>query len=202
MDTVNTIPIFPSLLSHTKCHDFDEIRQELIDWCYDFRKRHDGVQLSNVGGWQSTSYFDCDKENFLKYRKYISDKIGISIGKFLSEQKCSKYYITNIWANINGPNDYNDLHDHPGADMSGVLWVSSSENSGDFIFENPNCFGQQNLMEKLKDDFKDTLNYHQTIYYKPVDGEMLLFPANLKHCVRQNKSNKDRISIAFNVNII
>jgi len=202
MNEINTIPIFPSLLSHIKCQDFDDIKTDLISWCYNYKNCNDSVQLSNIGGWQSINNFDWDKENFTKYGKYISKNIGDSIGYFLSEEKCSKYFISGIWININGENDYNDLHDHPGADLAGVLWVSCPANSGKFIFENPNMYGQNNILNFSKEEIKSSLNYYHTFHFEPRDGEILIFPSNIRHCVRPNKSNQDRISISFNINVV
>jgi uncharacterized protein (TIGR02466 family) len=202
MNEINTIPIFPSLLSHIKCDDFEEIKEDLIEWCLNYKKSNKSVQLSNIGGWQSVDNFDWDKENFTRYGKYISNNVGSAIGHFLSEEKCSKYYITNIWANINGTNHYNDMHNHPEACLSGVLWVSCPEKSGNFVFENPNVYGQHSILTAAKDDVQESLNYYHTLYFTPKDGQMLIFPSDLRHCVRPNKSDQDRITISFNINIL
>ena len=40
-----------------------------------------------------------------------------------------------MWLNINGPNSYNVCHRHPGSDLSGVIWVKQTPESGRFVFD-------------------------------------------------------------------
>ena len=38
--------------------------------------------------------------------------------------------------------------------------------------------------------------------YEAVEGGLMLFPAHLEHKVLENKSDEDRISVSFNLNLI
>ena len=40
-----------------------------------------------------------------------------------------------------------------------------------------------------------------SMHFKPQEGEMMIFPAWLRHAVTPNESTQDRISIAFNFDI-
>ena len=41
-----------------------------------------------------------------------------------------------------------------------------------------------------------------TYYFVPKEGTILIFPSSLEHEVKENKSNEDRISFSFNVQLI
>ena len=38
--------------------------------------------------------------------------------------------------------------------------------------------------------------------FDPVEGMMMMFPSDLLHGVEENKSNKDRISLSFNILVL
>ena len=41
-----------------------------------------------------------------------------------------------------------------------------------------------------------------TYYFPPTEGRILIFPSNLDHEVKENKSDEDRISYSFNITLI
>ena len=41
-----------------------------------------------------------------------------------------------------------------------------------------------------------------TYYFTPKEGRILIFPSNLQHEVKENKSDGDRISYSFNIKLI
>ena len=57
-------------------------------------------------------------------------------------------------------------------------------------------------MLSYTDDFKEQTNYYYDYIYEPREGSMLIFPAHLVHRVEENKSEKDRISISFNIDLL
>jgi ectoine hydroxylase-related dioxygenase (phytanoyl-CoA dioxygenase family) len=48
-------------------------------------------------------------------------------------------------------------------------------------------------------NFKKENNAYLSYYFDPMEGGMILFPSHLAHRVNENKSDEDRISIAFNI---
>ena len=145
--------------------------------------------LSNDGGWQSV-----DKELDL-----ISNII---------KRHCKKYFrhlgngnaecnIVAQWANVNCPGSSNIVHHHGDCDFSGVYYVRVPENSGDLLvhnFEAPN-----NNLSKVFTNTTHTSTGHRV---EPEEGLIVMFPGNLKHSVTTNRSNEDRVSIAFNLDVI
>jgi uncharacterized protein (TIGR02466 family) len=103
------------------------------------------------------------------------------------------------WLQFNQPNSYFVRHDHYGAFISGCVYLQMPENSGNILYHNPletrrisNTF-----FEKIKKEENDYNFSHIT--YTPVVGEMIIFESWLQHTVQQNMSDKNRISIGFNI---
>ena len=49
------------------------------------------------------------------------------------------------------------------------------------------------------EDIKEKYHLHDTTWFNPQAGSMLIFPADLRHRVERNCSDEDRISIGFNL---
>jgi uncharacterized protein (TIGR02466 family) len=103
------------------------------------------------------------------------------------------------WLQLNQPQSYFVRHDHYGALVSGVLYITVPENSGDIIFHNPlearrvtNVFFDRTKIEDNDYNFNH-------VKYSPIEGEMLFFESWLQHTVGQNLSKDDRVSVSFNI---
>jgi uncharacterized protein (TIGR02466 family) len=99
-----------------------------------------------------------------------------------------------MWININNYKDFNILHSHSNSTISGVYYVKTNEKSGSICFQHPGepIFGEYKVDEYNK--------INSNIYCLPsLQNTLYLFPSTLKHFVRPNQSNEDRISIAFNL---
>lgn len=82
------------------------------------------------------------------------------------------------WFNDMGPGDRTSLHAHEENDelLSAVYYVTVPENSGDLLLH------------------KDPAE----IRIHPEEGMLVLFPPDLEHEVAENRSDSNRLSIAFN----
>jgi uncharacterized protein (TIGR02466 family) len=91
--------------------------------------------------------------------------------------------------------DYSEVHSHANSVISGVWYLSTTENSGDFVvardvglFGNTFIFGPE-ISNSINQYFKS---------FKPNIGDMYIFPSTLKHKITECFDDTDRISIAFN----
>jgi hypothetical protein len=89
----------------------------------------------------------------------------------------SDYRIKRAWINVNGPGHSNRWHRHHINDYTAVLYVQVPENSGIMEFR------------------VDRVDYP----IQPVAGKLFVFSSNYMHCVHENKSQDNRISMAFNI---
>lgn len=167
-----------------------DINNSIIDFLYERSKDEKTRFASNEGGWHSD--MDLSQEETFKP---IIEFIEWGVRDLSLESKMSyRTYNLFLWANINGPGDYNATHDHPDCHISGVYYVKLPEGDcGSLRFYNPMF----------------TYNYFSKGYNPPykqprvqVDGKeggLLLFRAPVLHDVTRNNTNEDRISLSFNI---
>ena len=188
--------IFPVTIHRFDVKGFDEIKNDLIDYAYAFQKQDlKGKQKSNRGGWQSDTF--TVKREVTLLNTFLLD----TLSGFFKYEIFDKFYNFNLtaWVNINKPDTYNVSHDHPGVDMSGVLWVKAPKNSGNIIFESPYMWSGDTEINSYTEDFKKLNKQYQIHYFEPEEGSLLIFPSYIRPSVSENKSNEDRISVAFNL---
>jgi len=102
----------------------------------------------------------------------------------------------NMWANINPPGGYNQMHLHPNSLFSGAYYVKASPNSGRLALMDPRPGVQQNMPTRKKGKLPREL--WREAYYDAVPGRLIMFPSWLWHKVEPNQSNDIRISVSFN----
>ena len=55
-------PLFPSMVSCMDCDDFTSIKDDLIEWIYDYKKNSNKeLYRSNQGGWHSHDDINTEK---------------------------------------------------------------------------------------------------------------------------------------------
>ena len=187
--------IFPTPIHQFDVNGFSEIKDELIDYAYDYKKKDPkGVSLSNRGGWQSEGFEIINEDDVLQL--FLIN--CLSNFPPIKESVELRGY---AWININKPGDYNIKHVHPTNNLSGVLWVKAPQNSGDIVFDSPNNFESYLENKSYIDDFKKSYFIDDSYHCYPTEGRMIVFPSHLQHHVQENKSNEDRISVSFNIRL-
>ena len=165
--------------------------KELEKYCHDMKQEQDGVSISNQGGFHSENL----NENHWEIKELI--KYITSYANVYSEQIAyGKVELCNIWCNINSYKDYNQLHCHPDAKVSGVYYVKTPDECGEIEFHNPayHVLQQANLS-------RPNNHYTSLFWWMPaVEGALYLFPSWLMHSVRPNMNkDEERISFSFNL---
>jgi uncharacterized protein (TIGR02466 family) len=182
---INNQVIFPTVISTTELSINNEKLEKFI---YSVNKQdQEGRTYSNKGGWQSQDLDAHSPELFelITHILAVTDNVA-------KELNLENLTLTNLWANINGPYNYNQLHVHPGAILSGTYYVKKPENSGSIEFMRSDG-GEHFTNPKQKSFFTDGW-----AIFEAVEGTLVIFPGWLKHSVGANLSGKDRISLSFN----
>ena len=193
----NVKNLFPSPVHQISINDFDDYKDQLIKETYQEKDEDPtGRKISNEGGWQSksTNIQECKSEVL---KKLITDIFS----KFDAVSEGTSFIIEG-WKNINSPGNYNSRHDHPRSNLSGVLWIKAPKDSGNILFESPHVFNRYQQLDIYTEEFKYNTGSYMSYYFTPKEGCMLVFPSDLQHEVRKNKSNEDRISYSFNIKLI
>ena len=101
-----------------------------------------------------------------------------------------------MWSNILKPGDMHRPHTHSNNLISGVFYVESDANA------NIQFYDPRPQAGVIFPDVKKVSDTNSSVWFFPsITNRMILFPSWLQHNVPTNTSNKDRISIAFNVMI-
>ena len=193
------LSLFPSIIHTSKIVDFLPIKKELIHYIHKEKEKDPyGTSISNIGGWQS-------KDHYAKFKNPLLDSIVILTNGIIKDMTVFKSNIRleflNMWININKKGNSNTKHIHPMCDLSGVFWINQPKNSGDIFFESPRLYNYYSHINCLNEELKKKLLTSSSIQYKPEEGKVILFPAALTHGVMPNKSEEERISVAFNMKI-
>ena len=103
------------------------------------------------------------------------------------------------WANIHPAGSYHTRHIHPATiHLSGVYYVEAPPNCGDIVFHDlPRFLG---LWGTAPRTLEPTSHNVSKFSVKPEAGLCVLFPAYIMHEVETNRSEGDRVGIAFNIN--
>ena len=126
--------------------------------------------------------------------KNIKNFFYESLNKYTKNvfQSDQRLVITQCWANKNPPGSLHHEHVHPNSILSGVFYLKQDKTLPPIQFA-------KLIQGALKLDPKKYNNLNSEIFLLPcVDGELLLFPSDLKHSVPTNKGHETRISLSFN----
>ena len=171
------------------------------------RDSHPSIQSSNAGGWHSSR----DLEQWggpaavevLGYARAVAtqmttDRAGGAV---------KSAWITQAWANVNGPGDANIAHYHAGSFWSGTYYVEDGGCAADpslgGVFEMIDPRGAAPAMYAPMFRFagEDGLSAGSAETIQPKPGLLFLFPSWLMHQVRPYRGGGLRISLAFNLGL-
>jgi len=200
--------IFMQFATHVVSHDWpnsDALNAELQEAVM-AREAEEGknrLVRSNAGGWQSSGNLITWKEPCIDvFRRRIEKLVTNLLQELIRDMGKNRSFNLYIdsWANVNRPGDYNVVHTHPNCMFSGVYYVTR----GDPDPEVPHG----GLLEML--DPREAANYVQVtdtvldarVFFENKPGRMLLWPSWVKHMVHPHVGEGERISIAFNVNVM
>ena len=197
-----TYGAFPTLIHITNIPNFENIKDDLVKYCYEQRKKDpEGRRISNAGGWQSVMKYG-DFDNIIISN--LKEALG---GYFMNDSKRiidPKFGLESggVWININGKGSYNTEHNHPKCDLAGVLWIKvpkPHEESGNLVLNNPDLFTRFQELEVYTNEVQEEFSQVGVLPVEPVEGRIVMFPASLKHRVDENMLDEDRISVSFNL---
>ena len=126
--------------------------------------------------------------------KNIKDFFYESLNKYTKNisQSDQRLVVTQCWANKNPPGSKHHEHVHPNSILSGVFYLKQDKTLPPIQFA-------KSIQGAMKLDPKKYNNLNSETFLLPcVDGELLLFPSNLKHSVPINRGKEERISLSFN----
>ena len=168
-----------------------KLKQEILKELKIQEKSNNGNILTNRGGFQSKNIFN----------SYVNETIGsVTINNLLKYYnfKKVKFTMVNSWINKNNKDDFNIIHSHPNSTFSGIYYVDVPDEGGELVFYRSNNFC--NLLDYIDKANNDT-ELFTTFNVKVKNNLLILFRSYLAHFVMPHKSQRARISVAFNIKI-
>lgn len=108
------------------------------------------------------------------------------------ELKYCKPVVTSIWTIQQGPGDYQEMHSHPGGNISGNIYIVAPELAPD---SKPTDAQIAFQLHNTKDISKFVMN--DSWKYAPTPGTVIVFPSHLPHTVYPWKGHGNRTVMAF-----
>ena len=177
------LQIFPTPLLITKHESslVDELKHiDTLDW----------IEQKANGNFKSKDTYLLNHEQFKNIKNFIYE----SLNKFTKEVLMSnqRLVVTQCWLNKNPKGSKHHEHVHPNSIVSGVFYFKQDPKLPPISFS-------KSIQHAMKLDPKKYNNLNSETFLLPcTDGELILFPSNLKHSVPTNMGDEPRISMSFN----
>jgi len=167
----------------------------LKEYCLNVQREDKGRVVSNRGGYQSNplNLKDPKLQPFISYIEQQTNQFNKEVYKY-----DTTFYIDNMWININNKGNSNVSHLHPRTHFSGVYYVDKPKDSGDIYFERPDADFIITFFNPLIHSEYTNANSCEW-FFSCVNNDLVIFPAFYKHRVEPSESNRQRISISFNL---
>ena len=189
--------LFPTPVWTINLDNYEEINEQMYNYIKSNQTNDEvGISKSNVKGWHSKDFnlSEKDPQNFITFILPAIEKVMNDMG-WDKEKQIAK--ISNMWAIINTGGAANLRHQHGNSTISGAYYVRAPNNCGDIVFYDPRPAPIYSYPNVNKVNFLNA----QVNGISPKEGALILFPSFLDHSVNENKSNKERIVISFNIKI-
>jgi uncharacterized protein (TIGR02466 family) len=186
--------IFPTPVVTGFCEEIDDTELKKIKKvCKQYLKNNESVKKSNIGGEQTDNIIavTCNNAVLNNLIDIINRKLDVLKNELQIHNDIKVY---DFWINRNNQYNYNLTHTHGDVTFAVVFYVSANEESGELVVHRPNS-SELSLYKILGSNaafVNDSISY----FIQP--KRFIIFPGWIPHSVLPNKSNKPRISIAFN----
>lgn len=196
---------FPTLIYFLDLPDAAALNSAIKPHIYAWRAADGaGIVRSNVrgtGAWHSR----LDMHQRAEYRALVDHVLAaaLPIHEEMGYDPAYELAIDNMWANVHARHAFNRSHVHPNVLWSGAYYVQAPAGSGRIYFTDPRPQALAITARYAPDEPRKPLAWAE-VYFEPIEGRLLLFPAWLQHEVEPNLSEQgglagDRISVSFNL---
>ncbi len=203
------LPLFETPIGFGELSDADALLDDLTAAISAKKVSSAGIKRSNEGGWHSET-------DMLEWGGAAAQKVAetaISVAKRMSHFEGASVddfeWTATMWANVTPANGLNALHSHPGNLWAAVLYLDmgeefegSTHTGGNFYLEDPRfpMAAMHNTGFRMRGG--DGLPQKYQVELKLARGNLIVFPAWLRHGVRTYLGSRERISVAINIDAL
>lgn len=201
------VGLFETPILHGRLAGAQGLDRELAQTIRAKRALEPGVGRSNVGGWHSaTDMLAWGGEGAAKLAD-LATKAAMRLSTFEGRDSKAFDWSVKMWANVSPPGALNMSHAHPGVLWAAVYYVDmgapspDAEDGGELFFEDPRFpvpLMRMPGFRMLGIDGQPQVNERR---WPTQAGDLMLFPAWLRHGVRPHGGTGERISVAMNIDV-
>ena len=198
--------LFETSVLHARLSDAEGLTEALRSRILDRRARDaEGVRRSNIGGWHSRTDMLQWGGPAAETLAELTIKVARRLTHFADRDPGSVAWSTRMWANVSPTGALNMSHAHPG----GVAWAAvyyvdmgmadGEAGGGSFYIEDPRFPVPQMTFPGMRVVGLDGAPQETQRRFRTRPGDLILFPAWLRHGVDPHQGSRERISIAMNL---
>ena len=201
------VGLFETPIAYGRLKDGESLMVDLEQTIRARMAEDDGLSRSNIGAWHS----DTDMLSWGGEAAKELAQAAVNIAKRMSHFKESlveeRDWLVRMWANVTPEGGLNHLHSHPGNLWAAVLYIdmgnepgeSEQEVGGHLYLEDPRfpMAAMRDTSFRMMGVNGQPQPYESAIQLQR--GNLVVFPAWLRHGVRPFKGKRERISIAMNI---
>ena len=207
---VQPLGLFETPLAYGNLTDGDALISELERLIRQRKDQSPGLARSNIGGWHSDT--DMLEWGGQPAQKLAQTAINIAkrMSHFQDSSVADREWLVRMWANVTPAGGLNHLHSHPGNLWAAVLYIDmgyeteqeSSNAGGSFYLEDPRfpMAAMRDTAFRMRGADGEPQQYQTEIELQR--GNLIVFPAWLRHGVRPYTGNRERISVAMNIDAV
>lgn len=168
-------------------------------------RNEDGVKRSNIGSWHSdTDMLDWGGPAAQQLARSATS-VAKRLSHFLGGSAEDLDWSVRMWANVTPHGGLNHIHAHPGNLWAAVLYLDMGDSAneqdvgGNFYLEDPRfpmCAMRETALRMMGTNGQPQ---QYEVDFKLARGNLIVFPAWLRHGVRPYTGVRERISIAMNI---
>jgi uncharacterized protein (TIGR02466 family) len=186
---LNPIPLY---ITKSEGKEFDNIQKELLELC-------NTIKFEKIKNWDTYTHslsYKPFKSNLLQDKKCVHslEFIKKSVKEYLQSIgfHCPSVPLSmpNSWITKTQKNESAHIHTHQGSHISGVYYIKTNGEDGNLYFPNIHRSSASNPIIGCSTHLTDA----------PLEtGILMLFPSDLSHGVKENRTDNIRYSLSFNI---
>ncbi len=158
----------------------------------DFMKSQLQSNHKSIANYASTNKYILDADEMIGIRQSLQEALDTYFKEVFNTSNKLNLKITQSWLTLTGNSESHHEHVHPNSVASGVLYINLGDNDGISFYRNEDSQWYEFLREE------ETYYSAKSFFIACKVGDIVIFPSNLRHGVKQNSSQLERISLAFN----
>ena len=202
------LDLFPTTVLKTQVSNAEQLSADLLAAIGEQRAAGRGVDRSNIGGWHSdTDMAEWGGEAARGLAEIAVQEVSPFMVDIAAGGKRQFNWGVDMWANVNGPGDANQLHCHPGAFWSGTYYADAGGaevegHGGELVLEDPRYPMAYSTVPDLVLRDASGQPVRSQFAIRPEAGLLILFPSWLRHSVRPHGGDRERVSVAINLSLV